>query len=247
MFYIAEALPPIGIEAKPVIISSGRNRNRNRNMDGILPEVITLVKNAEGFRTHAYWDIDAYAVGYGSKKGVTSNTVVSKAEAERWLIRDMLEARDQVKRELPNVILNNNQLSALTSLVYNAGISPLLRGTTIRRALDKGDYMAAANGFRLWVKGDNGVLPGLVTRREAERAIFLKVNDRVVTLIATKDTYLKLKSSNSVMELLPSEYVFIKKGEKITCILKDTLVNSHYEIESDGVKKFVFKGHFSIH
>jgi lysozyme len=38
---------------------------------------------------------------------------------------------------------------------------------------NRGDWEGAAEAFRMWTKGGNKILPGLVKRREAEILLFL--------------------------------------------------------------------------
>jgi lysozyme len=45
--------------------------------------------------------------------------------------------------------------------------------STLRRRINQRDWPSAANELRRWVYGGGKVLPGLVTRREAEVALLL--------------------------------------------------------------------------
>lgn len=69
------------------------------------------------------------------------------------------------------VQLTAHQLGALVSFAYNAGLSAL-GSSTLLKCLNRGNYTAAAEQFERWVYGGGKILPGLVRRRKAERALF---------------------------------------------------------------------------
>lgn len=78
-------------------------------------------------------------------------------------------------------MLSSNQFSALVSFAYNLGTGPITQnGRTMNQALRFGSTNDIANAFLVYNKARGGlfnrlrVLPGLVTRRKAERALFLK-------------------------------------------------------------------------
>lgn len=77
---------------------------------------------------------------------------------------------------LVKVPLNQNQFDALGSLVFNIGQGNFQTSTLLVK-LNNADYEGAAAQFPAWNKGRvNGVLqvlPGLVTRRQAEKDLFL--------------------------------------------------------------------------
>ncbi|WP_312069487.1 lysozyme, partial [Acinetobacter sp.] len=74
---------------------------------------------------------------------------------------------------LVKVPLSQNQFDALVSLTYNIG-STAFKNSTLLKKLNAKDYAGAADQFLRWNKGGGKVLKGLVRRREAERALFLK-------------------------------------------------------------------------
>jgi lysozyme len=73
--------------------------------------------------------------------------------------------------------LNQNQFDALCDFVFNVKVDEFLR-STLREFLKEGDYRSAALEFPRWVYAEvNGEwvkLPGLVTRRAKEQALFNK-------------------------------------------------------------------------
>jgi lysozyme len=211
----------------------------------VTEEVINLIKEEEGLVLHAYWDVDSYAIGYGSKRGVYAGMSISTQEADIRLREDVFRAENQVREELADVPLTPNQFSALVSLVYNAGPAPILPGTTIRRALDRGDYQAAANGFNLWVTDGYQTLPSLVDRRALESSIFRRIEPRQVTLRALRNTYIKNRPTSSILDLEPNEFSLIEEGTSLSINLL-RLVDSHYEIDVEGNKRYIFSSHFTL-
>ena len=74
------------------------------------------------------------------------------------------------------VDLNQNQLDALTSFIFNIGQGHYATSST-RKALDKGNYAGAAAAMELWNEitdrhGNKQVSTDLVKRRAHERALF---------------------------------------------------------------------------
>lgn len=69
--------------------------------------------------------------------------------------------------------LTQNEFDALASFVFNVGLGAFEK-SKLRRLLKAGDKAGAANEFPRWNKAAGKVLPGLVTRRAAERALFLE-------------------------------------------------------------------------
>ncbi len=62
------------------------------------------------------------------------------------------------------------RLAAIVDFTFNLGAGRL-QTSTLRRRIDQRDWPASAQELRRWVYGGGRVLPGLVTRREAEAAL----------------------------------------------------------------------------
>jgi GH24 family phage-related lysozyme (muramidase) len=217
----------------------------DNNHLSVSEEVVSFIKEEEGLVLNAYWDVDSYAIGYGSKRGVYGGMTISIEEADRRLREDISRAEQEVKQELSDISLTTNQFSALVSLVYNTGISSILPGTTIRSALEEGDYSRAANGFLLWVTDGTYTLPNLVARREAERSIFIRQEPTPITLTALRDTYIKDRATSSILQLSTEEYSPLLKGEVIEGLLI-RITNSHYQIDIGGSMIYIFTKHFTL-
>ncbi|SEE14291.1 lysozyme [Pseudomonas coleopterorum] len=138
---------------------------------------IALIKSAEGLRLKAYPDPGTgglpWTIGYGSTSGVTRNMVITGAQAEEMLAEDLVRFECIVERAV-RVPLNQGQFDALVSFTYNVGEGNFTKSTLLRK-LNAGDTAGAAGQFSRWVHAGGKVLPGLVKRRAAERAMFLGV------------------------------------------------------------------------
>ncbi|MEM6425017.1 MAG: lysozyme [Cyanobacteria bacterium P01_H01_bin.119] len=133
---------------------------------------LRLIKTFEGLRLRAYQDaVGIWTIGYGTTSNIRPGMVITEAEAERLLKRDVERFERAVNSSIA-VSLNDNQFSALVSFSYNVGAGAL-RNSTLRRVLNQGNYTAAANEFPRWNRAGGRVLAGLTRRRNAERALFL--------------------------------------------------------------------------
>ncbi len=100
------------------------------------------------------------------------NRVWSKEELVEIFKNDLASFERGVLRLVPTVAGKQGAFDALVSISFNFGLGNLQR-STIRMKSNRGDWEGAADAFRVWTKGGGKVLPGLVKRREAERALFL--------------------------------------------------------------------------
>ena len=138
---------------------------------------LALVKRFEGLETVAYPDPgnrvtgEPWTIGYGHTRGVRRGDTCTEEQATAWLREDLQAAEGAVK-DLVDVVLMQGQFDALVSFVFNCGAAAF-GNSTLLWLLNGGDRAGAAEQFRRWNRGADGVLPGLVTRRAAERDLFL--------------------------------------------------------------------------
>lgn len=132
---------------------------------------IDLIKRFEGLRLTAYDDgVGVQTIGYGHTAGVKAGMTITAEQAVQFLREDLHSAERDIDR-LVTVHLCQHQFDALASLVFNIG-GTAFRDSTLLRKLNAGDYAGAALQFDRWVHGGGKILPGLVRRRAAERAMF---------------------------------------------------------------------------
>ena len=141
---------------------------------------IAFIKAHEQFRPTAYLPTkrDVWTIGYGHTSGVKPGDTCTLAQALAWLAEDMMWAADAV-RKLVTVPLTQTQFDALVSFVFNVGadidedtVAEGFGDSTLLRKLNRGDYAGAAAEFDKWIYQKKRKLPGLVTRRAAERKMF---------------------------------------------------------------------------
>lgn len=138
-------------------------------------EARDFIAKLEGFSATGYDDHKGQSVGFGTL--ITDPRIygegleMTRDQALRSLEQSVSDAEATVAR-LVKVPLTANQRTALASLVYNIGAGQF-GGSTLLRKLNAGDYQGAADEFGRWVKASGQTVPGLVSRRAQERALFL--------------------------------------------------------------------------
>ena len=139
---------------------------------------LKLIAQFEGCYLQAYlcpanvWTIGIGTTIYPNGVKVKKGDKCTLEQAHEYLAHDMIEFEKTVNDSV-KVPLSQNQFDALVSLTYNIG-STAFKNSTLLKKLNAKDYAGAADQFLVWNKGGGKVLKGLVRRRDAERALFLK-------------------------------------------------------------------------
>lgn len=139
---------------------------------------IELISSFEDTKLKAYddgvgvWTIGIGTTVYPNGNKVKKGDVCTIDQAKSYFAHDLKRFEASVNK-LVEVPLTQNQFDALVSLVYNIGQTAFSNSTLLKK-LNAKDYQAAADQFLRWNKGGGKVMKGLVRRREAERALFLK-------------------------------------------------------------------------
>jgi lysozyme len=100
------------------------------------------------------------------------NRAWTKEEINSLFANDVQNFERGVLRLVPGCAGHQGRFDALVSISFNFGLGNLQR-STIRMKANRGDWEGAAEAFMAWTKGGGKVLPGLVKRRVAEKALFL--------------------------------------------------------------------------
>lgn len=149
---------------------------------------VSLTENEEGFVPTKYWDPygGVWTIGFGttSASGVFGTAgmpnTCTRAQATGWLLDYMN------KQVLPSLFrvytpANGNELGALADLGYNVGAGVFMEDP-MHTALVSKDKAAIARAFMAYDHAADGqLLPGLVARRDADRALFLRVPPHIPT------------------------------------------------------------------
>lgn len=114
-----------------------------------------------------------WTIGFGHTKDVHAGEHITRNEAYDLLTKDLVQTQEELAA-IVKVPVTENQFIALMSWLFNLGLTPAVRRSTLLRKLNAGDYEGAAEEFPKWRKSAGQVLPGLVNRRAEEKKIFLK-------------------------------------------------------------------------
>jgi len=148
-----------------------------------------MIKHHEGLRLKPYrcparlWTVGVGRVLYAIQGRLpldqrdayplepNDNRTFSKDEVDGLLSADLQRFEVGVARLFP-MVLTVGQNDALVSFAFNLGLGGVQR-STLRSKILRGEIEEAADEFLKFTKGGGKVLPGLVKRRNDERALFL--------------------------------------------------------------------------
>lgn len=145
-------------------------------------KALGLIAKFEGFSSKPYPDpatkAEPYTIGYGTTiypngvKVTMKDKPVSIVEALGFL-EDYLNktVKPTLEKNL-TVKLNQNQIDALASLVYNIGSGNFVKSTLLKKINSKADSSEIEKQWLSWNKANKQVMKGLTLRREAEFNLF---------------------------------------------------------------------------
>ncbi len=141
---------------------------------------LALTESFEGCRLAAYPDPGTggapWTIGYGHTSGVNQGDVCTQDQAEQWLIQDVQAVVDAINRDCTISNLTQHEFDALVDFGFNLG-TRALEGSTLWRKLMAGDVAGADAEFPKWDMAGGHVMAGLLRRRQAEAALFMKPDD----------------------------------------------------------------------
>jgi lysozyme len=151
---------------------------------------INMIKHHEGVRTKPYrcpallWTVGCghvidpthAAVKYEERKSLPIpagwDRTLTMGEVDAILAQDLGRFERGVARLCPAAVGRQGVFDALVSFSFNVGLGNLQR-SGLRMKTNRGDFDEAADEFLKWTKAAGKVLPGLVKRRNDERALYL--------------------------------------------------------------------------
>jgi lysozyme len=98
--------------------------------------------------------------------------ILTMGEVDAILAQDLGRFERGVARLCPAVVGHQGRFDALVSFAFNVGLGNLQR-SSLRMKTNRGEFEEAADEFMKWTKAGGRVLPGLVKRRQDERALYL--------------------------------------------------------------------------
>lgn len=153
----------------------------DRYSGGKIPaSMFQAIKGEESYRSSAYDIGDGPTIGFGSKRmngrAVQMGDTVTEEQAYAQATKDIQDFLAKVLAAVGDRPLNQNQLNALTSYVYNTGNTNNKAFRTIREG---GSDQEVADALRNGINTQNGkVLPALTARRGREADLFMTPVDR---------------------------------------------------------------------
>ena len=138
---------------------------------------LSIIKKHEGLRLKAYiCPAGVPTIGYGSTRyadgrRIQMGDVITEKEAEQMLINDVRKFEAEIIASV-TIPLNDNQLSALVSFVYNVGAFAFRKSTLRKKVNANRDDLTIKDEFMKWVRGGGKILPGLVKRRAEEAKLY---------------------------------------------------------------------------
>ena len=179
--------------------------------NGAVTGAQTMLRNFEGLKTDAYWDVNHWRVGYGSDTvtkadgtvvPVTQGMKVTQEDAERDLQRRTTLSQTTAKGQIGDATwqsLTPQAQAAITSVAYNYGSVP----NSVVTAAQNGNSEAISNAILSLSQDNNGVN---ANRRAAEAGI---VAGRSIPLLKANAFQLALSDPKITPEQLPHVLQFI--------------------------------------
>lgn len=134
-------------------------------------QTIVKLQSFEKLELKAYkCPAGVWTIGWGHTKGVKPGQVISKEQALLFLKEDLKEVEDDISLRIRN--LSQKQFDALVSLVFNIGTTKFHTSTIYRKLHSNPSDPTIADEFSRWKYSNGKVLPGLVTRRAWEAALY---------------------------------------------------------------------------
>lgn len=134
-----------------------------------------MIATFEGYRSTAYNDgVGVQTVGFGSTRledgaPVRPGDRVTPQRAVVLLANDADAIAKELATCIGDVPLAQHEWDAFVSWAYNVGSAAACRSTLVKKLKQTPpDYEGACRELLKWVYAGGRVLPGLVTRREAE-------------------------------------------------------------------------------
>jgi lysozyme len=133
--------------------------------------LLSYVPQFEGMILRGYADpIGIVTACAGHTKTAILGKPYTRAECDNLLAADLVEHADGVLKCTPVLQGRTYQLAAATSFAFNVGVGAYCK-STMAKLFNAGQFMEACAQLSRWIYAGGRELPGLVTRRQTERAM----------------------------------------------------------------------------
>src|ERR1700753_2203385 len=138
------------------------------------PNGIAFTEGFEGFTLTPYRDVaGVLTVGYGhTGRGIVERQRITRSDAVNLLRADTAAAVACVNRAV-TVDITQGEFDSLVDFTFNVGCRAFL-GSTWLKKLNAADFKGASEQFLLWVNAGGKRVEGLLRRRLAEQALFVR-------------------------------------------------------------------------
>ena len=143
-------------------------------MDAALALAIPLIMVWEGFRSAPYQDVGGvWTIGFGTLCQ-PSTPAVTRELAEQWLRLGVARRYASGLKLSPTLATESpSRQAAMMSWLYNLGPTNYAH-STLRRRVNEGNWIDAAQENGRWVFDRGRRISGLVSRRAAESVLMLR-------------------------------------------------------------------------
>lgn len=133
--------------------------------------LVATVSQFEGAHNVGYTDpVGIPTKCFGDTHDVKVGHYYTDEECLASLHTQLAAHAEGVLRCTPRLKGHDNQLTAAVSFAYNVGVGAYCKSSVARR-FNAGDWRGACAEMSKWTKAGGKVLPGLIRRRAAERAL----------------------------------------------------------------------------
>lgn len=147
---------------------------QHRKKAAIVAICVGCIAPAEGLRRVAYNDpVGIPTICFGETRGVKLGDRATTEQCKEMLAdrveRDFLPGVEKcITKPLPDI-----RKAAFVSFAYNVGVDAFCK-SSVQRLYNIGDIPGSCNALLLYTKAKGITLPGLVKRRESERALCME-------------------------------------------------------------------------
>ena len=140
------------------------------------PDGIHLMHYFEGCRLEAYPDPatggDPWTIGWGETGShVKEGMVITQEQADEMFVKRLAREFEPGVESAIRSGTTQGQFDALVAFSFNVGLGNL-RGSTLLKLHNAGNYDAADDEFIRWNKANGKPMKGLSRRRWAERGVY---------------------------------------------------------------------------
>jgi lysozyme len=148
-----------------LVVASGQVRNSEPGLE--------LIGNAESCQREPYrCPADVWTDGVGNTHGVKPGFRKTDAQIAADWEKNIIDAEKCVNRYAGGEKMKQGEFDAAVSVTFNIGC-PSMQKSTMFWMFRQGRITEACNEFPRWVYAGGKVLPGLVIRRDKEKALCL--------------------------------------------------------------------------